>query len=386
MEDISAVDAPPVTGSYSADAYDLHRLVEELRARGFRVIGPQVSRGAIVLDEITSAAQFPAGWHDWQQPGMYRIKKEGDAAVFGYAAGPHAPKRFLYPSHLKLVRLRGKVSESETYPDRGTERLALFIRPCDMAAIRIQERVLSTSEFPDPVFKTLLEQSLLIVVNCTRPAATCFCASLGTGPQSNDGDLVITDLSSNDESALTIEAMSEKGAEILRALGLSPASAESLEERAHLLAVAAEGQVRRVDTSGLPEVVTRNLDSSVWERIGERCLSCANCTMVCPTCFCVTAEDTTDLTCAVTERVREWDSCFTLAFSHLHGGSVRKSRASRYRQWLTHKFSFWTDQFGSLGCVGCGRCIAWCPVGIDVTEELATIRLEDESPRREMED
>ena len=74
------------------------------------------------------------------------------------------------------------------------------------------------------------------------------------------------------------------------------------------------------------------------------------------------------------ERWRKWDSCFTLDFSYIHGGSVRTSAAARYRQWLSHKLATWIDQFGSSGCVGCGRCITWCPVGIDITEEVAAIR------------
>jgi ferredoxin len=84
--------------------------------------------------------------------------------------------------------------------------------------------------------------------------------------------------------------------------------------------------------------------------------------------------DTTDLTGAVSERTRVWDSCFTASFSYVHGGSVRATIRSRYRQWLTHKLATWFDQFGTSGCVGCGRCITWCPVGIDITEEAAAIR------------
>lgn len=95
--------------------------------------------------------------------------------------------------------------------------------------------------------------------------------------------------------------------------------------------------------------------------------------MVCPTCFCTGVEDVTALAGDVTERVRKWDSCFTADFSYQHGGVVRESTKSRYRQWLTHKLSSWVDQFGSSGCVGCGRCITWCPTGIDLTAEVAAI-------------
>ena len=95
--------------------------------------------------------------------------------------------------------------------------------------------------------------------------------------------------------------------------------------------------------------------------------------MVCPTCFCTSVADTTDVTGDHAERWQEWASCFDLDYSELHGGQVRSSGASRYRQWLTHKFGTWHTQFGQSGCVGCGRCIAWCPVGIDVTAELTAL-------------
>jgi ferredoxin len=120
-------------------------------------------------------------------------------------------------------------------------------------------------------------------------------------------------------------------------------------------------------------VLKANLEHPRWTEVAKRCLACTNCTLVCPTCFCSTVEDVTDLGGDQIGRERRWDSCFTLEFSYIHGGSVRRDGASRYRQWLTHKLAHWHDQFGSSGCVGCGRCISWCPVGIDITEEVAAI-------------
>jgi sulfhydrogenase subunit beta (sulfur reductase) len=131
---------------------------------------------------------------------------------------------------------------------------------------------------------------------------------------------------------------------------------------------------RQMDTNGLKELLQGNPTHKQWDDVAARCLTCANCTMVCPTCFCTTVEDHTDLTGQTAERVRRWDSCFTLDFSYIHGGSVRTETKSRYRQWMTHKLASWIDQFGTSGCVGCGRCITWCPVGIDITAEVAAIR------------
>jgi Fe-S-cluster-containing hydrogenase component 2 len=132
-----------------------------------------------------------------------------------------------------------------------------------------------------------------------------------------------------------------------------------------------------MDTSGIKELLYRNPEHPRWDDVAERCLACTNCTLVCPTCFCGSVEDVTDLVGETAERWRRWDSCFTLDHSFLHGGSVRSSTRARYRQWLTHKLASWIDQFGTSGCIGCGRCITWCPVGIDITEEVAAIRATD---------
>ena len=144
------------------------------------------------------------------------------------------------------------------------------------------------------------------------------------------------------------------------------------------MAGAAERMGRSLDPTDLRGLLARNLEHPRWDDVATRCLSCTNCTLVCPTCFCSSVEDVTDLAGEGAERNRVWDSCFSVDHSYIHGGSIRPSGRSRYRQWLTHKFGTWHDQFGTSGCVGCGRCITWCPVAIDVTEELAAIRADEE--------
>jgi ferredoxin len=128
----------------------------------------------------------------------------------------------------------------------------------------------------------------------------------------------------------------------------------------------------------MPAVDHRNLliesrESPRWDEVASRCLTCGNCTMVCPTCFCTSVSDVTDLTGEHAERWMQWASCFEFDFTFIHEGSVRQSGRSRYRHWLTHKLGTWHDQFGTSGCVGCGRCIAWCPTGIDITEEMTRL-------------
>jgi len=152
------------------------------------------------------------------------------------------------------------------------------------------------------------------------------------------------------------------------------ANALEVQRANNLMADAEHRMGRRLDTSDLPELLLDNLDHPQWDEVAERCLSCTNCTMVCPTCFCSDVQDVSSLTGEENERVRVWDSCFNPDFSHVHGGNLRPNIRARYRQWLTHKLGAWHGQFGMSGCVGCGRCITWCPVGIDLTAEVAAIR------------
>ena len=168
----------------------------------------------------------------------------------------------------------------------------------------------------------------------------------------------------------------QRGADVLGRVPSEAADDATLRRARAGVAAAADQMGRQMETGGLRELMAASHSAARWDDVAARCLTCGNCTMACPTCFCTSIEDSTDLTGEHAERFQRWDSCFDLDFSYLHGGSVRPSAKSRYRQWLTHKLGTWHDQFGSSGCVGCGRCIVWCPVGIDLTEEVRALRAE----------
>jgi ferredoxin len=196
-----------------------------------------------------------------------------------------------------------------------------------------------------------------------------------TGPRAEGGfDLGLTEMITDDRHYFTVEVGSEAGAEVLAEIAHRPAEPGELETARAITDRAAGRMRRRLETAGLERFLQDNLEHPRWDHVAARCLDCGNCTLACPTCFCTTTEDVTDLTGDHAERRRRWDSCFTVDFSYIHGGSVRTSTKSRYRQWLTHKLSTWHEQFGTSGCVGCGRCITWCPAGIDLTEEVAAMR------------
>ncbi|HET9138130.1 4Fe-4S dicluster domain-containing protein [Actinophytocola sp.] len=346
----------------------LDRLVEVLRERGYRVVGPTVRDGAIVLDELSSARELPAGWGVEVGPGHYRLRRRADDAVFAHSAGPQSWKRFLHPSRAKLWSAERdeagfRVTPEEPEPVRYA---FLGVRGCDLAAIGVLDRVLDHGGR----YHDRRAGIFIVAVNCTEPGGVCFCASMGCGPGVGAGhDLALTEQA----GGFVVEVGSQRGAEVLAAVPTRTASPVEAEAARAAVAAAADRMGRTMPEVDLPDVLTASRESDHWTDVASRCLMCANCTMVCPTCFCTTTEDVTDLTGDHAERWQRWASCFELDYSYIHGGEVRTSGASRYRQWLTHKLGTWHDQFGTSGCVGCGRCIAWCPAGIDITAEMAAL-------------
>jgi len=359
---------------------DFPRLIEALSAKGYRVVGPMVHDGAIVYDELQSADNLPAGWTDEQDGGSYRLKRRSDAALFGHVVGPHSLKKFLHQPETRLWRAGHSAGRMEVLPEDETPSKLAFVgvRSCDLHAMAILDKVLMGGDYVDPGYQRSRQQVFVVAVNCGQPGGTCFCSSMNTGPRATFGfDLALTEVIQNGTHHFVVEVGTERGAQVLSEVPHRPARDKERQTAVSLVARAADQMGRTLDTAGIKELLYRNHEHPRWDDVAARCLTCANCTMVCPTCFCSTVEEVTDLTGRQVERRQKWDSCFTMDFSYIHGGSVRASAKSRYRQWLTHKLATWLDQFGTSGCVGCGRCITWCPVGIDITEEVRAIRQSD---------
>jgi ferredoxin len=263
-------------------------------------------------------------------------------------------------------------------PETPPKYAFIGVRSCDLHAIEIQDRVFMGDRHVDHDYEARRRDAFIVAVNCAKAGGTCFCVSMGTGPRAESGfDLALTELLDAGGHRFLVEVGSERGAELLAELPHSPAQLEDERAATEVIERTAGSMGRSLDTAGIKELLYENAEHPRWDEVSERCLTCGNCTMACPTCFCSTVEDVTDLAGGEAERTRLWDSCFTLDHSYIHGGSVHASGRSRYRQWMTHKLASWIDQFGSSGCVGCGRCITWCPVAIDITEEAAAIRATD---------
>ncbi|MBA1148620.1 4Fe-4S dicluster domain-containing protein [Ectothiorhodospiraceae bacterium WFHF3C12] len=364
---------------------ELDRLIGLLAGDGYEVIGPTLRDDAIQYGPVRGIEDLPAGWTDEQDGGHYRLRRRDDRALFGYVVGPQSWKQYLFPPSQTIFRARRDADglHMEPAPVQAPKRAFLGMRACELHALAIQDQVFTEGPYVDEPYERRRGSIFRVAVNCGQAGGTCFCVSMETGPRADRGfDLALTEILEGGRHYFTLEVGSDAGQAVADRLSASQAGED--EHRASMAATeAAAAQMgRQLDTQDLPALLMGNLEHPRWDEVADRCLSCANCTMVCPTCFCSSVHDSADLAGSEAVRERVWDSCFNQAFSYIAGGSIRSTPVSRYRQWMTHKLATWHEQFGTSGCVGCGRCITWCPVGIDITEEAAAIRATDQRRKR----
>jgi sulfhydrogenase subunit beta (sulfur reductase) len=373
---------PTVGGQVFLEKAGLASLVSELSGQGYRVLAPTLRDGVILLRPVRSVADMARAVKDRQDGGMYRLSDGDPDLFFEFVLGPDGPKRYLFPPEQRLFALHVEAEQFvlDAGPDQPQKIAFLGIRPCELAAIQVQDRVFGADD-PTPIrceaetgYRQAREAALTVAVNCTHPGGTCFCTSMGTGPSAQSGfDLALTEL----RGGFVVHVGTPRGGELAARLPVREATS-SEQELAEVRLEQARGRMgRTMDTSGLRQLLCDTVDNPHWDDVAKRCLGCGNCTMVCPTCFCSSMVDGSGLADGSALRKRLWDSCFTLQFSYTTAGPVRSSGRARYRHWLRHKLGTWWEQFGLSGCVGCGRCITWCPVGIDLTREVESLRGHD---------
>ncbi len=375
----------PVGANLIIAAKDFPALLAALQRRGYLTVGPALRDGHFIYGSLGGVADLPVGWTDEQEAGVFRLKRRADQALFGYGVGQQSWKQFLFPPYHLVGRALRQGGGFEIIPpaEEAPRYAFIGVRSCDLAAIMVQDRVFLQGPHVDPVYRARRERAFILAVNCGgRGCGTCFCVSMGTGPRAASGfDLAATEVLQEGQHYFLVEVGTDRGAAILQEVPQRPAAAAEVAAAAGVVAAVAGNMGRELDTRGLKELLYANYEHPHWDDVAARCLNCGNCTWVCPTCFCHTIEDVTDLTGMVAERWRRQDVCFTVDYSYIHGGSIRATPRSRYRQWLTHKLATWIDQFGCSGCVGCGRCLTWCPVAIDITAEVRALREPPASPK-----
>ncbi len=349
-----------------------------LVVKDFRLIGPTVKHQQIVYADIINAAQLPWGYVDNQDAGRYQLSKQEQPTVFGWVNGAQGIKPFLFKSIELLWQVErdsnGKLIFSPKQPKQ--EALAFFgIRPCDLRALLIQDKVFLDPNHTDAHYAAYRKNNFIIVANCTRSSNNCFCVAMQGYPKANaDFDIALTEI----EQGFTFEIGSEKALAYAKQLQLLPASQQQVTSAVEKIDAAAAAQTKKIDPINDPKKLMQRLDHPYWNEVAKQCLSCGNCTQVCPTCFCHDEVEQPSLDGNNSEHLREWGSCFTQNHSYIHGKTIRPDIKSRYKQWLTHKFSTWHDQYGTSGCVGCGRCITWCPTGIDTPYVIQQICKDDD--------
>jgi len=364
--------------AWQLDRGKLDNLLAAIQRRGYAVLAPTRRDGAIMWGEIGSSKELPWGLSDAQAPGSYALDAGHPGRCFEVTHGPQSLKSLTFSACERLMHIRNSEDGSLIFENRQAEArptAVIGVRPCDLAALKIQERIFVEGEYADPYFKARREKLLLVAVNCTRAQPTCFCVSMGCGPTAESGfDLAMTEL----EDGFLIQAGSRTGEAIAAELDMEAAGEAELKQARQAVESCAGSQTRSINMERLPQGLYKAHNHPHWDDVASRCLSCTNCTMVCPTCFCHAIEEVPNLSRNESERTRIWDSCFTPEHGYIHGKNMRPTTRERYRMWLTHKLASWIDQFGSCGCVGCGRCITWCPVGIDLTAETAALLEKDE--------
>jgi ferredoxin len=362
------------TGPWALHAAGLPRFLTAVARRVDEVIGPVVVDGVIRLRPIHSVAELPLGVTDEQEAATYRLTATGAIRHFSYGLGPDSLKGIVHPPRSPvwtMYRRDGSLVVDPATPD-ATTRAVIGVRACDLRALEILAHTQTGGRHADPAFGTRRAGLFLVAVDCTHPSPTCCCDTAGDGRVASHGyDLALTEFEDTPgHVTYLVRAGSDRGRELVAELGLDPAPDHLVHQAAAELAAAGR-QVRELPADARAAVA--DAEHPQWAEVAERCLTCGNCTAVCPTCFCTDMEDTVGLDGATSTRTRVWDTCFSMAYSHLGAGPHRATPRSRYRQWLSHKVGTWHDQFGESGCVGCGRCITWCPVGIDLTAELEAL-------------
>ncbi|MDD5475452.1 MAG: 4Fe-4S dicluster domain-containing protein [Syntrophales bacterium] len=297
---------------------------------------------------------------------LFKVLEKGMEPLTEYDNTKNAPKNFFFPQQETLMRYLKKERGSELLgvPGVTAEAVLFGVRPCDARSFVLLDNIFDDPQYRDPYYVDRREKTTIISIACTRPPYTaCFCTSVGGHPLSSEGvDVSLIDLGDN----WLAEFVTEKGEKLMKKLGDLPKGDEQWASKKEALAEKAAGAITtKIPGKDIKPWLDENFDHPFWDTIHASCLACGTCTYLCPTCHCFDITD--EIKKSDGRRVRSWDSCMYWLFTHeTSGHNPRTSQKQRWRQRFMHKFKYFVDNFDAIACVGCGRCVMYCPVNIDI--------------------
>jgi ferredoxin len=295
-----------------------------------------------------------------------------DEPFFAYLNSKNAPKNIFFPhteTMMKYTRTpQGMVFSSEV--NEAGQSVLFGVRPCDAHSFVVLDKLFDQEKYKDQYYIAKRQNTTVITLACVKPPyATCFCTSVDGEPVSSEGaDILLTDI--GDE--YLVELVTEKGAKLAGYFGDTKADAPAEAKKAELAAKAKEAIKSKVPAHEVKPILDKNFDHPFWDTIHAKCLACGTCTYLCPTCHCFDISD--EVVGSDGIRLRSWDSCmFPLFTKETSGHNPRPSQKERWRQRTMHKFKYYIDMFNTIGCVGCGRCVMYCPVNLDIRKVVEDI-------------
>ena len=297
---------------------------------------------------------------------------KGKLPDFDYQNTRLSPKAVVYPQSERMFEYTLDRADSEAnilkeFPKDYSPKAVVGIRPCDIQAFQIVKRNFDNPDYRDPWWVQHFESTTLMGLGCSEPCSTCFCTEVGGGPFNQEGlDVLLFDMG----KTFLVKGLTDKGEALLgKITGGSPADDQALKNAEDLAASASKKIAASIPTDKLKEKTTNDLfNASFWEDIAFACLNCGTCTFLCPTCWCFDIQD--EVLGKEGDRIRNWDSCmFPLFTLHGSGHNPRDSKFQRVRQRFMHKLKYYVDKYDNgVQCSGCGRCVRYCPVNIDIRE------------------
>lgn len=292
----------------------------------------------------------------------------------GYRSLMVSPRKLLFPDNQCLYEYETTAGEIELRDCRKTwtgEKIFLGLHPCDIAAVDRLDRLFLKDRYEEPTYKERREKSILIGLTCSQPQDHCFCNVVGSGPDCQKGaDLVMTDLGDR----YFFKALTEKGRELIGGGRFEDVGDDDRKRRAEILEKTEQALPEKLDLDHVVEAMKENYGHSLWEEYTDACVSCGACNMVCPTCHCFAILDKANPDRTRGRRVLVWDACHFERFSQMAGAvNARREKGARYKHRLYDKFYYDPQRHGNVFCVGCGRCVEFCPAHIDILEVLRKV-------------